>query len=356
MMPRLAAPLLLVTTALAGCIRPSEARSTTPPATPGVRVTTAKVAERTLPRTLVLTGTLIANRKSDVAADATGKVSATYVERGSWVARGQPLARLDGSRALLAEQEAQAQLAAAEAQSALAQRECERAEHLFSAGAIHQAEYDRMRTSCNASGFSTSAAAARGRLAERAVTDAVLRAPFAGLVAERLITEGEFVRPETRVATVLEIDPVRLELTVPESAVAAVAAAAAVDFQVSAFPGQTFRGQIRYLGPAVRRASRDLVVEAVIPNRDRRLRPGMFATAQVAVGDMRAAVVPAAAIREQAGEPRLFVVSRAGRLEERLVQVGPRDGGELVVLSGVRAGETVASPASPALRDGLNVQ
>jgi membrane fusion protein (multidrug efflux system) len=363
-LPLFAAPLLVASLALApalsGCIRASEARSkrTTPaaPAVPGVHVTTAVVAERTLPRTLVLTGTLIANRKSDVAADATGKVSATYVERGSWVSKGEALARLDGSRAMLAQEEAQAQLAAAEAQSTLAQRDCERAERLFSAGAIHQAEYDRMRTSCKATGWSTTAAAARGRLAQRAVSDAVLRAPFAGLVAERFITEGEYVRPESKVATVLEIDPLRLELSVPESAVAAVAGAAAVDFQVSAFPGQTFRGQVRYLGPAVRRASRDLVVEAVIPNKDRRLRPGMFATAQLTVGDMRAAVVPAQAVRDQAGEARLFVVSGAGRLEERLVQVGPREGGEVVVLAGVRAGETVASPASPALRDGLQVQ
>jgi membrane fusion protein (multidrug efflux system) len=355
--PLLAPVLLLCAAALAGCIRTSEARSkATAAAEPGIRVTTTVVAERTLPRTLVLTGTLIANRKSDVAADATGKVAATFVERGSWVSKGAPLARLDGSRAVLAQEEAQAQLAAAEAQSSLAARDCQRAERLFAAGAIHQAEYDRMRTGCSASGWSTTAAAARGRLAERAVSDAVLRAPFAGLVAERFVTEGEYVRPESKVATVLEIDPVRLELSVPESAVAAVAGANAVDFQVSAFPGQTFRGQVRYLGPAVRRASRDLVVEAVIPNRDRRLRPGMFATAQVTVGNRQAAVVPAMAVRDQAGEPRLFVVSSAGRLEERLVQVGPADGGEVVVVAGVRAGETIASPATPALRDGLAIK
>jgi membrane fusion protein (multidrug efflux system) len=344
----LAFPLLL-----AGCIRPSQA-SGTAPAPPAVPVRAATVVERTLPRVLTLTGTLVANRKSEVAADASGKVQATFVERGSWVTRGQPLARLDGSRAALAEEEAEAQLAAAELQSALAGRECERAERLYTAGAIHQAEYDRMRTSCTASTWSTSAAAARGRIAERAVSDAVLRAPFAGLVAERFVSEGEYVRPDTRVATVLEVDPLRLELSVPESAVAAVTASAEVAFQVSAFPGENFRGQVRYLGPAVRRASRDLVVEAVISNRDRRLRPGMFATAQVRVGETRAALVPASAVREQAGEPRVFVIA-GGRLEERLVEVGAADGAEVVVRAGVRAGEQIATPATPALHDGLDV-
>jgi membrane fusion protein (multidrug efflux system) len=348
----LAAPLLL-----AGCIRASEAHAPAAPAAPAVKISTARVAERTRPRSLTLTGTLTANRKSDVAADTTGKVVATFVERGSWVSKGQPLARLDGSRAAMAEDEAQAQLAAAELQSALARRDCERAERLFSAGAIHQAEYDRMRTSCSAAGWSTSAAATRGRIAQRAVSDAVLRAPFTGMVAERFINEGEYVRQDTKVATVLEIDPVRLELSVPESAVAAVSAASDVEFQVSAFPNETFRGRIRYLGPAVRRASRDLVVEAVIPNRDRRLRPGMFATAQVKTGDAPAAVVPASAVRDQGGEPRLFVVSaETRRLEERLVQIGPREGTDVVIVSGVRAGEIVAAPVSPALRDGLTVQ
>jgi membrane fusion protein (multidrug efflux system) len=351
-----AAPLAVLS--MAGCIRSSEARGTAP-VPPSVQVATAPVAERTMPRVLTLTGTLVANRKSEVAADAAGKVVETFVERGSWVSKGQPLARLDGSRAALAEEEAQAQLAAAELQSGLARRDCERAERLFAAGAITQAEYDRMRTSCTATGWSTTAAAARGRIAQRAVSDSVLRAPFAGLVAERFVTEGEYVHPDTRVATVLQIDPVRLELSVPESAVAAITAAAEVEFQVSAFPGQTFRGQVRYLGPAVRRASRDLVVEAVIPNGDRRLRPGMFATAQVKIGDTRAAVVPASALRDQGGEPRIFVVAGGApprRLEERLVQLGPRDGAEVVVLSGVRAGEVVATPASPALRDGLLVR
>ncbi len=338
---------------LAGCIPSSQASGGTP-SPPPVPVRAATVVERSLPRVLTLTGTLVPNRKSDVAADASGKVQATFVERGSWVTRGQPLARLDGSRAALAEDEAQAQLAAAELQSALARRECERAERLYAAGAIHQAEYDRMRTSCTASTWSTSAAAARGRLAERAVSDAVLRAPFAGLVAERFVSEGEYVRPDTRVATVLEVDPLRLELSVPESAVAAITAAAEVAFQVSAFPGESFRGQVRYLGPAVRRASRDLVVEAVIPNRDRRLRPGMFATAQVRTGDGQAALVPASAVREQGGEPRLFVIA-GGRLEERLIELGPAQGTEIVVRAGVRAGEQVAAPASPSLHDGLAV-
>jgi membrane fusion protein (multidrug efflux system) len=348
--------LVLGGSLLSGCIRTSEAKGKSVAPAPALKVATAMVGERTMPATLTLTGTLLANRKSEVAADATGKVAATYVERGSWVGKGQPLARLDGSRAALAEEEAQAQLAAAELQGALAKRDCERAERLYGAGAITQAEYDRMRTGCTTSGWSTTAAAARGRLARRAVSDAVLRAPFAGLVAERFVTEGEYVRPETRVATVLEIDPLRLELSVPESAVAAITAAAEVEFEVSAFPGQRFTGRVQYLGPNVRRASRDLVVEAVIPNRDRRLRPGMFASARVRTGDTRAAVVPASAIRDQGGEPRLFVVAPTRRLEERLVQIGSREGGEVVVVSGVRAGETVAATTSPALRDGLAVE
>lgn len=320
-----------------------------------VAVTTVEVTSREVAQTQALTGTLTPNRKSDVAADATGKVAATLVERGGVVQSGAPLVRLDRRSASLVEEEASAQAGAARAQQALADRECTRADKLWADGAINGAEHDRARAQCDASRLQATAAAARARLAGKNLGDAVVRAPFKGMVAERYVSEGEYVRPDTRVVTLVELDPLRLELSVPEAAIHVLQGAGGVQFQVGAFPGETFQGKLRYVGPAVRRQSRDLLVEAVVANKDRRLLPGMFATAQLVTGTGAQPVIPETAVKHDSEVDRVYVVA-GGRIEERLVALGARQGGSIAVLSGLRAGERVVAPLSPELRDGARVR
>ena len=342
----------------AGCARAGAAERPAPTATSrseaALAVTTAVVEQRPIARALVLTGTLTPNRRSDVAADAIGKVIAAPIERGAVVAAGAMLVRLDRRSAALTDEEAQAQAASARTQQTLADTECARADKLFNAGAITQAEHDRAHTQCDASRSMAAAAAARARLASKNLGDAVVKAPFRGVVADRLVSEGEYVHADTRVATVVEIDPLRLELTVPEAAVATLARAKDVVFEVAAFPGETFHGRVRYVGPAVRRQSRDLLVEAVVANPQRRLLPGMFATARLVLGSEPRPVVPATAVKREAETDRVFVVAN-GRAEERLVALGLRDGDGFAVMSGLNAGDRVVAPIVAGLRDGVSV-
>jgi membrane fusion protein (multidrug efflux system) len=359
--PRWTAPSLLalaLALGAAGC----HAQASSPaaaaagdPAPLAVKTTTAEA--QPWPRTLALTGTLAANRDSDVAADALGKVIATFVERGTFVKKGAPLVMLDRRGAALGQEQARAQAALAERQLAQADSECARADRLFAGGAIHQAEHDRARTACEAARLQAAAAGAGARLAQKTLGDAVVRAPFAGLVVERHVTEGEFVRPDMRVVTLVEVEPLRLELAVPEAAFAQIADAQEVAFRVAAFPEETFRGRVRHVGGALRRSSRDLVVEAVVANADRRLRPGMFATADLVVGEAARVVVPAEALRpgSETTSDRVFVV-KDGRVEERLVVVEARAGDRVALRGGLSPGERVVTPVSDALRDGLPVK
>jgi membrane fusion protein (multidrug efflux system) len=340
----------------AGCARAGASeRAAGHDAEAALAVTTAVVARRPVTRALTLTGTLTPNRKSDVAADATGKVTAASIERGTVVAAGAALVRLDRRGAALTEEEARAQADAARTQQALADTECARADKLFAGGAINQAEHDRARAQCDAARAQALAASARARQASKSLGDAVVRAPFPGVIADRLVAEGEYVRPDTRVATLVEIDPLRLELSVPEAAVAALERSAQVDFEVAAFPGETFHGKVRYVGPSVRRQSRDLIVEAVVANPGRRLLPGMFATARLVLGQEPQPVVPAAACKRDGEVDRVYVVAN-GRAEERLVSLGAREADGFTVLSGLAAGERVIAPLVPGLRDGAKVR
>ena len=348
-----ALPVLAV--AAAGCGRAGAAERQAVTADAPLAVATAVVDQKPIARSLLLTGTLTPNRKSDVAADAVGKVIAAPIERGMLVAAGAPLVRLDRRSAALGDEEARAQAASARTQQALAETECARADKLFAAGALNQAEHDRAHAQCDASRLQATAASARARMAGKSLGDAVVRAPFRGVVADRLVSEGEYVHADTRVATLVEIDPLRLELSVPEAAVATLTRAKEVVFEVAAFPGERFQGQVRYVGPAVRRQSRDLLVEAVVANPQRRLLPGMFATARLALGSEPRPVVPATAVKREGEVDRVFVVAH-GRVEERLVALGAREADSFAVVSGLNAGERVVAPLVPGLSDGASVR
>jgi membrane fusion protein (multidrug efflux system) len=349
-------PSLLVLLSLAAsCSRAGASPAAPASAEPIVAVSTVEVTARPVPRLLTLTGTLTANRKSDVAADATGKVAAAPIERGSLVAAGAVLVRLDRRSAALAVAEARAQADVARTQQAAAETECARADKLWAAGAINRAEHERQQSACEASRSTAAAAKARAQMAGKNLGDAIVRAPFRGLIADRFVSEGEFVHPETKVATLVEIDTLRLELSVPEAAVPAVTAAGDVVFQVAAFPSERFHAKVRYVGPAVRRQTRDLVVEALVANPGHRLLPGMFATASLLTGAAPQPVIPAAAIKHDGEVDRVYVVT-AGRAEERLVALGEHAPEGVAIVSGIKPGERVVSPVTTGLRDGAKIR
>jgi membrane fusion protein (multidrug efflux system) len=349
--------LLLAVLAAGGCsLNVSHADAAAKQAEPAVKVEVATVAVRPVPTYITLTGSLAANRRSQVASDGTGKVTETFVERGSAVAAGAPLVKLDARSANLSAAEARAMVAAAKVQAERAKRDCARADDLQKQGAINGAEHDRMTAECQATAAQAQAALAREDLAAKAVGDTIVRAPFAGVVDEKSVTIGEYVRAGTPVATVVEIDPVRLELNVPESFVGQVAEGQELLFDVPAFPSaEPRRGVVKYLGGAMRRPSRDLVVEALVDNKDGKLRPGMFAVAHLKIGELPLPVVPRTAVRTDSELARVYVV-REGRLEERLVQLGRSQGGDVAVLAGVKPGERIVAKLSDEVRDGSKVE
>jgi membrane fusion protein (multidrug efflux system) len=320
------------------------------------KVETVTVAEREVPRFLTLTGTLVANQKADVAADAVGKVQRTLVERGSFVRKGELLAIVDGRSVALSQAEAQAEARAANARSELAKADCDRGERLFQEGSISKAEFERQSSQCEASAWSKEAAEARANQAVRALGDSSIRAPFTGVVMERLVTSGEYVRPDTRVVTLVDVDQLRLELTVPESAVDSVSEGQTVSFRLANFGDREFPARIRHVGPAVRRSSRDLVVEAIVDNADHKLRPGMFAAAKIELGRSNVPVVPATALREEGSARRIFVVSKDQHLEERIVEAGDAVGTDVAIVRGVTRGERIVKIAATEVRDGLRVE
>jgi len=348
--------LLLISTQALACKKPeAAAQLTSAKAEVPVKVQTAPVEERPMPEHLILTGTLRASQESEVAADAAGKVTHTFVERGQQVKQGDTLAILDARGASISASAANAQSQLAKAQLEQAQRECERVKALKDTGAISQAEYDRVTSQCQTTQWSAAAAQAQQQNAQKLVGDSVIRAPFAGVIGERYVNVGQYVQSSTKVVSLYTPDPLRLELTVPEANVGGIKPEQIVEFTVSAYGDEKFTGTVKFISPNVRPTTRDLVIEALCPNSELKLKPGMFAVAKLQTAEKKQIAVPSASLVKQADVTRVFAVVNK-RIEERIVQTGAEKDGMTAVLGGVKAGENVVLSPGPDVRDGAQVQ
>ena len=349
-------PLVILVAVLGhACMAPPARNPTAAPATEvPIKVASVVAATESLPRLIALTGTLKASAESSVAANANGQISRTFVERGSVVAKGAPIVTLDRRMALLAAAEARANLEGIRSQKELADSACERNQRLFKRRIITAEEFEKTDSTCKVQRQSLAAAESRQRQATVSLTDATVRAPFAGVVLERFVNVGEYVTANTKIVELVQNNPVRLELVAGELDAAAVHVGQTVTFEVKAMPGTSFLATVRYVAPALREATRDLVFEAVAPNGDGRLKPGMFATAWLEAGSEAMVVVPQTALRKREETVHVFVIKN-GHLEERVVHVERDLGSRAAVKTGLAAGERVVCDASKQLKDGLAV-
>lgn len=387
----LAAGVLCAAVLSTGCSSGTPAAAAEAPPQP-TAVETARVESRTIQRQLRVTGTLLADEQAEVSAEVSGRVTATPVERGSRVAAGALLVRISASETSAQLQEAEAnagqiearlglsagqpfdprrvpEVMNAQASLDLAEAEFSRIRSLLDQKVVSQAEFDQRRSQVEAarqqyqvalnaaeqSYRSLQAARARVSLANKSVSDTAVRAPFAGLVAERAVSIGDYVTKGTRVATVVSTDPLRVELSVPEQAVALVKVGQPVRLTVDAYPGEEFAATVRFVSPALRIDQRALTVEAIAANRDGRLKPGLFTSALIQQGSATpAVVVPATAVETVSGTSRVYVV-KDGKAEERIVTLGERVGDAVEITSGLTAGESVASDPRGRIADGMPV-
>lgn len=343
--------IVLLAAVAAGCNR-AEAQATAPPAP--VQVQTTKVQTIETPEVLRLTGALRGVQEADLAANVSGRVIATEVERGSTVKKGDVIARVDVQSAALQLAEARAQVETARTQQAIDQVECARYDQLKKGGVVTDADYERVTARCKTAPLTLDAAQARASIIAKNVGDGVIRAPFSGVVTERLIEVGEYVQPSTHVAALADVGSLELEFSVPEANYPSVKVGSDVRFRVVAYGERSFVGKVSRVGGAVRN-TRDVLVEAEVANADGVLLPGMFANVSLVVGAKPLPALPPEAVFEQNAKPNAFVV-RNGVLEQRVLQVAEPQDGKIPVLQGVEPGEQVVASYRPALKNGQSVR
>ena len=365
---------------------------------PSVAVKTTTVQRMTVQRQVDLAGTLLSPDQARVSSEAAGIVRAVLVEIGREVRVGDPLVRLDEQELKLAAARAESALRQTRAQlgmhgaidgsdappaddeigsvkNAMANREdaraaAERAKALSGRGIISPVDLQTAETRLKVAeaAYQSAVDNARGQkallqdrraaydLAVKQLKDATVRAPISGIVSERLVQVGEFIGERTPVATIVQIDPLKLRTGVQERHAGVIQPGLGVEFRVESFGDQVFRGRVEHVSPALDQTMRTFTVEAIVANADRRLKPGFFAKGVILTRkDENVLAVPDSAVSTFAGVSSVYVI-KDDKIAQQTVELGVRQQNLWEVLSGLKGDETLANNRLNELATGVRVE
>ena len=354
-----------------------------------IEVNTAAAIERSTNRSVEVVGSLVAEDEVTVSSQGSGNLEDITVDLGSAVRRGQEIARLDQRELKLKVDQAQGTLHQAEARLGIKRGEridpqkqpdvrlafaaLERARYdlnasrsLAESGDISKQQLDVYQKTLDQAEARYQAALENVRnleaiieekraaldLTAKQLTDTQIVSPINGVVKEKAASRGEYLQPGKAIVTIVQIDPLRLRVDIPEYAAASVKTGQTLTLTVEAFPGRTFNGRVVRIAPSLNEQTRALTVEAQVANPGNQLRPGMFAKSNlVTTKDAMAVMVPRRAVQTIAGLNKVFVIEN-GRSSERLVKLGAIDGDLIEVIEGVKSGELVAISNLDKLQEG----
>jgi membrane fusion protein, multidrug efflux system len=329
-------------TLVAGC-KKKEATAGGPPPMPPTQVVAAEAKRQSIAETLAVVGTLAANEFIEVKSETDGAIAEIGFDEGQPVKKGALLVRLDESKFL-------ASLAEAEANLKLTATTFERNKELYREKLVSQQEYDQA-----ASLFQANQATVE--LRKRQLQDARILAPFSGIVGSRSVSPGQVIAKNTTLTWLIDLDTLKAEFSVPERFLSEVKAGQAMELKVAAFPKESFKGEVYFLAPQIDPNMRTLLMKARIPNKDHKLKPGMFANFDLTLTlRENALVIPESALLAMGDRTSVYVIGADSTAQLRPVKIGLRLPNQIEVVSGLEAGERVVAEGLQKVRPGAPVK
>jgi membrane fusion protein (multidrug efflux system) len=308
---------------------------------PAVPVEAAKVKAAPLSEQVTAVGTIFSNEAVTVSSEIPGRLEEIYFQEGQPIEKGSPLFTLEDSVY-------RAQLADAEAKLKLAEQTHKRRTTLLSSQYATAQSADE-----SASAVAVSTAAVE--LARVQLEKAHIVAPFSGIVGLRRVSVGEYITAGQPLVNLEAIDPVKADFRVPEKFLPAIRVGQTIRIKVDAFPDDSFEGKVYAIDPRLDVAGRSLLVRAVVPNGDQRLRPGLFARVTVLLQLKEDALsVPEQAIVPQGDSQFVFKIVD-GKAHLTKVVTGTRRDGRVEIVEGLTAGDQVVTAGQLKIRDGSAV-
>jgi len=300
------------------------------------RVSATDLAER-----LSTIGTVRANEEVELVSETSGKISAIHFEEGAAVTKGQLLLKIDDSEIVAERQRAVHRVE-------LAHRAEARQQQLLDDGVISSETYDVALGELNV-------LQAELQLIEAQLKKTEIRAPFGGVIGLRWVSPGSYLSSQTRIASLHDLDPVKIDFSVPERYSGLMRIGQEITFTVEGLE-QDFTGTIYAIEPSVDAASRSLRMRARSPNSNGALLPGTFANVDLAVRSaVGALTVPAIAVIPELGGKKVYVYAD-GKAVPKAVTTGIRNEREVEITSGLEAGDLIITTGILQLQPGLEVE
>ncbi|GAB3172299.1 efflux RND transporter periplasmic adaptor subunit [Telluribacter humicola] len=294
---------------------------------PGKAIVSVMVVEPTnLDDVVKTTGTVLANEEVEIRSEVSGKIINLYFKEGQYVQRGALLLRIN-------DDDLQAQLKKFEYNKKLAEDNEARQRRLLEIEAISQREYEISLTSVKT--IEADIENIRAQIAKTSV-----RAPFSGKLGLRYVSEGSYITPTTRISTLTNTNPAKVEFSVPAKYADAIRNGSRIEFQVESSE-RKHEGQVYAVDPKIDPQTRTLQMRATSPNPSGTLLPGAFARIELVIGNNGTAItIPnEALIPEQQGH-KVFVVKN-GKASSRMVELGARGERSVEIVNGLSSGDTL---------------
>jgi membrane fusion protein (multidrug efflux system) len=294
----------------------------------------------TIENNIFTTGTLLANEEVELASESSGLIEEIFLEEGAYVEKGQLLIKINDS-------ELQAQLNRAEFRLNLAEDRERRQAQLLDKGGISQEEYDATLNEVNVM-------RAEVALIEAQIAKTEIRAPFSGKIGLKYVSDGSYITPNTRIATLQDIDPVKIDFSIPERYAAMVEVGNKVAFTVSGLD-KTLTASVYAKEPRIDTETRSLQVRAKSPNENGALLPGAFADLELTLSTItNALMVPSISIVPELQGQKVFVVKN-GMVQPQTVSTGLRNETKVQITEGIAAGDSVLTTGLLQVRPGMPV-
>lgn len=300
-------------------------------------------------------GTLKPHEEVIVSSEVDGIMQSIRVEEGATVSPGQLIAEMKDTDYRLDAERAEVVLKQAEATLGNAKQEYERKEALYREELLTRQQFDDVSARLILAQGDVERAKVGLALAQEKLARTKAFAPLAGVVKEKRVTAGDYIRNGTFLVSIIRVDPLKLVFSIPEKDLRNLREGQDVAFTVDAFLGREFRGKLTTIYPALEEKTRTLQVEAAVANPDRSLKPGLFARVTLYTGPARDAVVaPITALLYDGSETKIFVVE--GILaRERMVKTGRKHGEFMEIVEGLKEKEMVVTVGQNNLMEGVQV-
>ena len=320
-----------------------------------VTVKTAKAELTPMASTLKVSGSLEGIREAVVSSETQGRIVSNALNIGSRIGQGSAIVTVDQELKSIAVQQAAAQRLAAEAAFEKAELDHERNEQLFKQSAITKNQLELSALNVKSAQAQLKGAQTAESLAKRQLADASIKAPFAGLVSQRFVNQGETVSPGARVATIVDDSKMKLRINIGEMEVGYLKIGDKVNVSVDALPGQQFGGRVAAISGKADGA-RTFQTEIEIENPGKALKSGMFARAEILREAAREVpVVPTNAIMTNGNITQVYVVNKDA-VQLKAVKTGAVTTDRVEITEGINAGDEVVTFGQSQLKDGSTIR